>query len=249
MARTATMATMLADLRWRADIESMTARHTDAMLARILNQSWQAYRVRVSDSGGGLYLKATTPAAMTAGALAGYAFGTIAHPSDAIGIYGVDVTATSGDIRSLAPGSFGQRNAYFDRWNGCTGFPELYFPYNIGTESTTGVTAGKIAIFPAPADGYTYSIWYLPAWTDIGYTSTTYVFDGYAGCEEWVILDCVAKIATRDNDMQQCAALATQERAKCWEEQILPAIRIQQSGPRGRIDSAEMERAQKGRRW
>lgn len=249
MARTATMAQMIADVRWRADIEAMTTRHTDEKIARQLNQSIQALRVKVSDAGGGLYLKPTTPTTMTAGALAGYAFGTVPHPADAVGIYGIDVTAASGDIRSLEPGSWSERNAYQDRYGNAQGFPVLYVPYNIGAESTTSVTAGKIALFPAPDAAYTYSIWYLPTWVDIAYTNTTYVFDGYSGWEEWPVWDTVIKIAARDADMQNVAAIANGERQRVWDEVVLPSCRIQKSGPKQRIDVVGMRRQQSVRRW
>jgi len=245
MALAITLAELIARIRWRADIVSQTARHSDADLTTEINKSWVALRTKVSDVGSGLYLKWSTPATMTVGALTGHSFGTCALPADCVRIYGFDLTIDSGQIVSLVQGSMIERNSYRDQWNRVTGRPEKFFVYNIGAESTTSVTAGVIGLLPAPDLAYSYSIAYLPTWTPIAYTNTTYVFDGFDGWDDWVVLDVVLKIAQRDNDMQQMAAMASAERDRAWLERVLIDAQVNRAGPVRRVDTALQSKQQR----
>jgi hypothetical protein len=242
MAQALTAAALLAKVRWRADIESMTLRHTDTALMTEINASWTALRTKVSDAGQGLYLK-WVAGTLTAGVLAGHSFGSLTLPSDLVRIYAFEITLPSGQIASLDSCTMAERNAYRDQWGQATGRPQMFFVTNIGTESTTTVTAGTVGIVPAPDVAYPYSIGYLPAWSAIAVGNTTYVFDGYDGWDEWVVLDVTLKIAERDNDMQQTAALAAAERERVWTTRILPDCRVNRSGPLQRADTATQKRA------
>lgn len=243
MAQAVTVAALLAKIRWRADIEGMTLRHTDAALITAINDSWTALRTKVSDMGSGLYLKWITGNSLTAGVLAGHSFGSLTMPADLVRIYAFEITLPSGEMISLLPCTLQERNAYRDQWNRPTGQPQFFFVTNIGVESTTTVTAGTIGIVPAPDQAYPYSIGYLPGWTAI--TNTTYVFDGFDGWDEWVVLDVTVKVAERDNDMQQTAGLSISERDRVWKERILPDCRVQRVGPISRVDTASQSRAQR----
>jgi hypothetical protein len=233
---------LIATVRWRADIESMTLRHTDTIILDEINKSWIALRTKVSDLGSGLYLKWAS-GTLTAGASAGHSFGTLNLPSDCVRIYAFDVTLPGGEIVSLSQCTLQERNAYRDQWNRPTGRPQFFFVSNIGTESTTSVTAGTINLVPAPDSAYAYSLGYLPAWTPI--TNTSYVFDSFDGWADWVVWDVVLKIAARENDMLQTAAIAAAEREKAWIERILPDVRVNRSGPIRRADTAAQSRAQR----
>jgi hypothetical protein len=223
--------------------DTTTGRHTNADINGMVNRSWQDLRAFVCANCGGLaeaYLKATSPTTMTVGMLSGYSFGTIPLPADCVEIHGIDVTVTTNDVRSLEPVSWKDRNIYRDLWGNGTGIPTGFSIYNIGVESGASVTAGVIAILPAPDRAYTYSIWYVPKWTDL--TNDTDVFDGVAGWENWVVWDCVVKLAAADNDMQSVAQIAMNER-KAAEERIQgQAAKLQRVAPVRRIDMATRER-------
>lgn len=242
MAQAITAANAIAKVRWRADAVNLALRHTDADLLVEFNASWRGLRRKASDAGSGLYLKWSTPATMTAGVLAGHSFGTISLPSDLVMLYAIDVTMPEGSVISLQPSTMQERNSYRDQWNRPTGRPQYFFVYNIGTETTTTVTAGTAGIIPAPDSAYSYTLCYLPVWADI--TNTTYVFDSYDGWDEWAVWDTVVKIAARDNDMQQTAAIAVAEREKVWLERILRDCAVQKVGPVRRVDTAMQARQQ-----
>jgi len=242
-------AVALSDLRARvrkeadAGPDTTTGRHTNAEINSMINRSWQDLRSFVCASAGGLaeaYLKATTPTTMTVGPLSGYSFGTVPLPADCVEVHGVDLVVTTNDVRSLEPVSWKDRNLYRDVWGNGTGIPIGFSIYNIGTESTTTVTAGVIAILPAPDRAYTYSIWYVPKWTDL--TTDTHVFDGVAGWENWVVWDCVVKLAAADNDMQNVAQIAMTERAAAQDRIAQAAAKLQRVAPVRRIDMAARDR-------
>lgn len=238
---------MRTDIRYLADIQSMTARHTDVDLNRLINESWQRFREKVSDVGNHLYLTPAT-GTMTAGPLAGYGFGSIAWPAGAVRVYGIDVTVAANDIRSLDYVQWSQRNEYMSTFGSTNGTPLGFHVYSIGAESTTTVAAGAIGIYPAPDRAYPYAVWHLPAWVDI--SNDTYVFNGHAGWEKWVAWDCVLAVTARDNDMQNCAAIATQERDRVWATILSGASTIQRVGPTKRVDSAGRARGyQLDARW
>lgn len=254
MAQALTGAQLIATVRWRADIESMTARHTDAMLLDEINKSWIALRTKVSDLGSGLYLKWAN-GTLSVGASAGHSFGTLSLPADCVRIYAFDVTLPGGEIISLTRCTLQERNAYRDQWNKTTGRPQFFFVTNIGTENQSrvdpntgaplgpGVDPGTIGIVPAPDSAYVYYLGYLPAWTSI--TNTAYVFDSFDGWADWVVWDVALKIASRDNDMLQTAQIAMAEREKAWIERILPDVQVNRVSSVRRADTAAQSRAQR----
>lgn len=245
MAMAVTLAELIARIRWRADVAAMTARHTDADLALEINKSWTALRTKVSDAGAGLYIKWSTPTAMTVGAASGHSYGVCALPADCVRIYYFDVTVSAGRVVGLEQCSMVERNAYYDQWARVTGLPRFFCVFDIGAESTTTVSAGSIALLPAPDQAYSYTIGYVPAWTNIAAANTTYVFNGFDGWDEWVLLDVTVRIAMRDNDMQQTAALAMAEREKVWLERVLPDTRVSRAGPIRRADTYAQSKTQR----
>ncbi len=239
MARTRTVTELIADVRYRANIEGETARHPDANIQRLLNESWQELRELVSDAGYPYYLKAKS-GTLTAGAMTPdsasdpalkAAFGTLPLPTDCLRVYGVDIEIDGGMVE-LEPLAFERRNAY-QVGSTRAGRPIGFYPYDMGQESTTTVTAGALAIMPAPDTTYKYTLWYLPIWTDI---STTSVFNGFASAEQWVIWDTVLKICARDNDRAGTAAVAAGERTR-EAERLKTMATAQRAGPRRVHDS------------
>lgn len=239
MARTRTLAQLRADVQYRADIVPGSQRHPDANINRLINESWQKMRVLVSDNGHQLYLKASS-GNLTPGLTSPYAFGTLALPTDLIQLYAVDVSVTSTDVRSLDVISFTERNEWRSVYGSQVGVPTACHIFNVGTESTTTVTAGTLMIAPAPDLAYAYTLWYLPSWTDV--STDANVFNGYAGWEEFVIWDVVLKLAARDNDMQNTAAIAQGERAAALEAMLKVANAVQRVGPATRVDASRRTR-------
>jgi hypothetical protein len=249
MSSAVALSAIRARVRKEADAgpDTTTGRHTNAEINSMINRSWQDLRAFVCANCGGLaeaYLKATTPTTMTAGPLSGYSFGTIPLPADCAEVHGIDVVVTANDVRSLEPCSWKDRNIYRDMWGNGTGIPIGFSIYNIGTEVTSTITAGVIAILPAPDRAYTYSIWYVPAWVDR--TSDTDVFDGVAGWENWVVWDCVIKIAAPDDDKQNCAQIAMNERERAEKLIKEAAAKLQRVAPVRRIDMAARDRGTRG---
>lgn len=236
---------MIADVRYRANIEGETARHPDANLERLINESWQEFREVISDAGYPYYLKAKS-GTLTAGPMTPdasvptlqAAFGTLPLPADCLRVYAVDVEI-DGKMVELEPLAFERRNAY--QLNATKiGRPQGFYPYDMGQESTTTVTAGALAIIPASDSAYRYTLWYLPVWTDI---STTSVFNGLASGEQWVIWDVCVKVTARDNDRQNIFQIAMAERAR-EQERLTTMATAQRAGPR-RVHDTRTQRIRK----
>jgi hypothetical protein len=233
VARAKALSAIRAQVRKRADCvgDTTTGRHTNADINQMINDSWQAMREMMADKGH--YLKAAV-ATMTAGATSPYQFGTISMPADCVRVMGIDVRISTQEVRTLLPVMFLERNEFFGTYGQVVGMPEGFHVFNVGTEVTTTVTPGTIGIFPAPDQAYSYTLWYVPSWTDV--TNDTYLFDGLAGWDEWVIADVVLKIASGDNDMAQTAAIEAQLQAAAKERLMRSVESIQSVGPARRID-------------
>ena len=251
MARSVTLAALLATVRRRSDTQAQLLRHPDADVILDINDSWQQLREKVSEAGSGLYLVPTPIASLTPGmatatalGLAGVAtnatFGTAAMPSKCARVFGFDLYVTSTDVRALRPVSFADRTIWTNTLGQALGTPQGFAVLNVGTESTTTVTPGLLALFPAPDKAYQYVLWYVPSWTNI--TNTTYVFDGIAGWDEWVAWDVTLKVRSRDGDLQGQAQIAMAERDRVWRDTILPACRFQRVAPSRRTDIAGQNR-------
>lgn len=241
MSRAVTLLALRTRVREYADIgpDTTTGRYPNARISGYINESWCRAREIATMAGNGLlYLKTTGILTMPAGALnAGTNFGTLPLPADCLSIHGIDVIFSSNDIRSLENISWGDRNNYRDLWSPPTGQPAGFQIINIGTESGASVTAGSVAIFPAPDRAYQYNLWYLPAWTDK--TSDTDVFDTISGVmEDFVVLDAVIKILLADNDSAQSLQIALEERNKAEALLSSRVNRTQRVGPTRRRDVA-----------
>ena len=247
MARTRTLAQLVARVRYQADVEGLTSRHPDSDIRQLINDSWQTLRELVTEHGSPLFLKATS-GTMTAGAIVPDAsgapnleagFGTINLPADCLRVHGVDVEV-NGQLLPLEPLPFNSRDDWQDWWgNNRTDAPFGFVVYDIGQESTTTVAAGKIALLPAPDEPYSYTIWYLPHWVDI--STDSHVFNVYAGWEQWLIWDVVIKIAGRDNDSRNTYQIAMTERQRN-QDRLLASARVQRSGVRTVQDSRGRKR-------
>lgn len=255
-AKTISVATLVADLAYQADIEGQTGasgRHPQSQLERLINESWQELKETLSDKGYPFFLKAES-GTMTAGefnpdsnqSTIDAAFGTVDMPDDAMRIYGIDVIYQGRRI-PLESMDFSQRNDTQDI-NGSlsTAIPHGYFIYNIGDTDPadeTSITTGKIAIFPAPSSAYSYTIYYLPYHT--GLTDDTDVYHIPLGFDMWVKWDCICKIWKRDNDSR--IADAREERDRQMDRVLRMAKHLQRSGPIKMTDTRGRRRYNRAR--
>lgn len=182
MARTRTLTNLLADIRYQADIEGLTQRHPDANLTRLINQSIQAFRLKISSAGHPYYL--TEASGTTVADTDDYAL-----PADFVALYGVDLVVGSQRI-SLEPYSLVERNDYSDPIVPGDGVPVMY-----------RLQGANIRLLPEPDAAYAYTLLYLPCGTDLSAAGDT--FDGIAGWEDWIVLDVARKVLTRDDDDEQ----------------------------------------------
>ncbi len=239
-ARTITLANARALVRRLADLgpDGTTGRYPNADVNAAFNKSWQSFRQLASSAGSQLFLTYQAPGSgMTVGPKTGCTFGSVALPADCAGVFGVDVVIDDRETRSLDPVPWAMCNEYGPN----RGEPIGWCLLNMGTPSTTTVTAGEIAIFPAPDKAYTYGIWYLPTWTDL--TTDTHVFhDPGLGAIDWAVQDAAISFAEQDADMAQTAQLAIAERARVQAEAITAIQRVNRTGPTGRVDRMRISR-------
>lgn len=231
-ARAFTLLQMRTKVRSRCMIESELDLFPNSLLTDWINESWQDLRLELSNDDIEYFLTAAT-GTLTAGVVSGTAHGSLALPSDAHAVYGLDLVV-DGQVIDVDPISFAQRN---DGQCGTTktGVPVGFHITAVGQESTTTVGSGTIILSPAPDAAYPYRLWYLPAWVDL--TNDAHVFNGIAGCEQWVIWDVAVKVAIRINDAKNQEAGALREREITMRRLKATIKRMNRAGPVRRRDS------------
>jgi len=204
-----------------------------------MNESWQTLRELVTEAGSLTYV-ANASTSTGIGPDTGKAYGLLAMPATACRIHAIDITIPGRSRpRSLTPVSFNERNEFASD-NLVTGTPHSFAIFNIGAESGASVGNGWIALLPAPNVVFPVTIYYLPAWTDI--TNDAYVFDGFAGWDDFMAWDVVIKLASKDNDMAKTYQIAAGEREAARQRIVAAASSIQRVGPTGGVDTAAMRR-------
>lgn len=183
MARNATLSQLRTDVANQCDFVSGAAtRYTPALLTRLINQSIQRFRERVSATGMTHFLVSSS--GTLSGPTAPYAFEVVDLSSlspSVVRTYGFDVTI-QGVVRTLPFRPFEERNEYSDLG---PGIPIAWSQYQTRT----------LAVMPSRG-GDPYTIWYLPVLADLVNDSDT--FDGVSGWENWVVWDVVCQLAARD---------------------------------------------------
>lgn len=207
MSAAVTIAELEADIRWQADQESATLRHTSAKMRRAICQSIDSYREMVSDLGWPYFLRVKTGQLPVGKAvdpddlettLRWGELDTSEFNPPIVRIYGLDLHY-NGSQEELSSVSFSERNSYPE-----TGVPMAYFAYD----------QSKIGILPPANAAYTYTLSYLPQLPKL--LSDEDEFNpGVPGGEQWVIWDVMIKMLYRDNypDLVQ-AAMAERDRQK-----------------------------------
>jgi hypothetical protein len=217
MARNVTLSTLRDDIANQVDVTvGASGRYTPTYLTRLVNQSIQRFRERVSSEGMAHFLVSTT-GTLTAGATSPYSFSELDLSSvspSVVRTYGVDITV-NGCIVSLAHRPFTERNDHGGPQN--TGIPRAWMHYQ----------TRKLAIAPAPDSAYAYAVWYLPVLADLSADGDT--FDGVAGWEEYVVWDVCLRLITRDQ-YATAHALFTQNLERTWQDILRGASKVTAAG-------------------
>lgn len=210
MARLVTLAQLRTDVANLADFQQGSAtRYTPALLNRLINQSIQRFRERVSAEGMTHFLVSSS--GTLRGPTSPYSFEvlSIASLSPAcVRTYGFDVTI-QGIVRTLPHRPFTERNDYSDVG---PGIPMVWMQYQTAT----------LAITPS-GSGFPYTLWYLPVLADLVNDSDT--FDGVSGWENWVVWDVICQLAARDN-YDEAMKQFTFLRDGIWQDIIRGACRV-----------------------
>lgn len=183
MSRNTTLLQLRTDIANQCDfVEGSATRYTPALLTRLVNQSIQRFRERVSVEGMTHFLVSTS--GTLAGQTSPFAFEVLdlsAVTPSVVRTYGLDVTI-QGIVRTLPYRPFTERNDYSDQG---AGIPVAWSQYQTRT----------LAVMPSRG-GDPYTVWYLPVLDDLVNDSDT--FDGVSGWENWVVWDVVCQLAARD---------------------------------------------------
>jgi hypothetical protein len=217
MARNVTLSSLRDDIANQVDVTvGASGRYTPTYLTRLINQSIQRFRERVSSEGMAHFLVSAT-GTLTAGATSPYSFCeldlTSVSPS-IVRTYGVDITV-NGCIVSLAHRPFTERNDHGGPQN--TGIPRAWMHYQ----------TRRLAIAPAPDSAYAYAVWYLPVLADLSADGDT--FDGVAGWEDYVVWDVCLRLITRDQ-YATAHALFTQNLERTWQDILRGASKVTAAG-------------------
>ncbi len=230
-----TLTQIIAEVRSSSDTQSLTDRHPDADLTIYINDSIRALRGLVTSSGFPYFLTSTTPTTLAGTQVTGEAYSVIPWPPTALQVHGVDIGFAGpsfGDWYSLRPITWVQRRDYSTGWGvnasiGAFAAPQVFAVMQLPQGSGASTVAGTIALFPAANSGE-YKVWYLPDFTDL---TAPDVFLGLPDWHEWVIQDCVQKLAQRDDDQHETAQLAVLRKAEAWERVIASVPRVVSAGP------------------
>lgn len=218
MARNVTLSQLRTDIAAQCDFStSVSSRYTPTLLNRIINQSIQRFRERISNEGMTHFLVSAS-GTLPSGTTNPYAFQTLdlssLNPS-LVRTYGVDISV-AGVVRSLGHRPFTERNE-FTVGPTMTGQPIAWAHFQ----------TRSIAIMPAPDASYPYTVWYLPVLPDLSADGDT--FDGVAGWEVWVLWDCVCQLIARDQ-YQAAYTQAMAERDLAWQDIVRSATKVSAAG-------------------
>lgn len=237
---------IIAEARYRFDIQGQVDRHPDADLLRSLNNSIQKFRSKMCDWGFEYFLKPTVPASLSiTAAQTGETYSEQDWPVDAARIYGVHVLYETGFWVPLKPISLSGIRDYqrfeggFHRMMGAPAGPCAFALRLAPFGATTVETVGKIIIVPKPRVARQYIVWYLENWTPIALAST---FNGHEGWVEWILWDMGIKIATRDEmPFMKANAEAEQEKMSQVLAKAAPRTQMACSEEPRRADSFDTD--------
>lgn len=215
MTRPASLARLRADVADQADIAGAVGtgqRYTPSLLNRLINESINRFRERVSNEAN--HYLTSSSGTLTAGATGDYPFLVLTVPTAAVRTYGLDINV-DGIVRSLHYVPFNDR----DKYGGplATGEPQAW----------THFSTREIAILPPPNESYSYVLWYLPVATDL--SSDSDQFEGVSGWEDYIVWDVVCRVIVRDQ-FPQAYQMAVTFRGDVWADILRAATKVSHAG-------------------
>jgi hypothetical protein len=217
--RTVTLAQLRLDVQNLADIAGLTNRHGPTLLNRLINQSIQRFRERISGEGARHWLTVAT-GTMQSGATSGFPFHSLdarVIASGIVRVYGVDVKRQDGTWKRLEHTTFEDRCNYGGGSPQSVGEPCVWAEY----QTTT------LAILPPPDRQTDFVIWYLPVASDLQSDAAT--FDGLAGHEDYIVYDVGCRSITRDQ-YSAVFPMMSSERDRIWQDIVRSATRVTGAG-------------------
>lgn len=237
MARAVTMKSLEDKIRWQADHERATLRHTSEAIRRAANNSIQRFRELISDNGHPYFLTSHSgrldPSVSEDPKGSGTKFpwgllDTAEIEPAVVRIYGLDLTV-NGVRQEMDAVQFKERN-YYQYGINERHIPIAYFGYD----------ETKLGILPPPDRDYEYTLWYLPLLPELMADDDEFN-PGIPGAEEWVIWDVMYKLLNRDNYPNLMASVA-RERASLMDDIMFRAAKHDRSGPPQRLDTRNRTR-------
>lgn len=120
-------------------------------------------------------------------------------PADFKALLGVDIALNQGDPNSwitLRQFEFAQRNLF--------NYPNVYTFYGV-TNLRYRIMGNQLMIIPAPSNGLTFRIWYVPRPSQL--INDTDTVDAVSGWEEYIVADsCIKALAKEETDVSVYAA-------------------------------------------
>lgn len=177
MARTVTITSVLAQARYRADIEAETDRFPDAELLTYANASWAELYNEIVLQNNDHYLSSYNVPLVSG-------TDTYALPADYYLDRGVDFS-NAGYTYTLSRWSFEEREVY-----------QFVGTYTYGMPTAYRIIGSNIVFKPVPAGtGNGCKLWYYPAPPTLNAGSSV---DGIAGFEEYLVADIAIKCLEKD---------------------------------------------------
>jgi hypothetical protein len=210
--RLVTLGQLQADIRDQADIVGATTRHGATLITRLINQSIQRFRERLSTEGATHFLVSTS-GTLGLGATSPYPFYALdlsgASPV-VVRTYAVSLNV-DGVVKTLVQVPFTEQGQYGGPL--VTGEPMAWSHYQ----------TRKVAIMPSPSTAYPYVAWYLPVLPDLVNDADTY--DGVSGWEDYITWDVVCRVILRDQ-FPEAFAMAQQYRGELWQDIVRSATKV-----------------------
>jgi hypothetical protein len=235
VARTRTLQDLVADVRWASDTEPATIRHTDKQIVRALNQSQQAFRLMISEAGHPYYTELYEESSIAAGA----SLLTLANVDvdPFVAILGMDIDV-GGEWREMFPFQLSERNNYQSN-TASDGIPTHYRHRVIQTNDVI------VDVMPVADATYPVRLWLLPNGIDFSATYTvddaistsSSIFDGIAGWEDWIVYDTALRITARDANISDNYEVLAAEFARVEQRVMKWSKQRVRNGPGRRLDT------------
>lgn len=214
MSRTVTVAGLMVQARQRADMPGEDLVVDVGELDEYAMQSWTALYDMLVQTNDHFFTKAV--ALNILGGVATYNVNTVA--ADFYKLDGIDIPVSGSFKYTAERCEFGERNDY--------SYP---FPgYAAGLPSRFALVGNLLTFYPTPSASAAATMWYTPAPPPLGVATST-ALDGYAGWEEWVVLDMAIKMLVKEDQLQKVQLLEAQK--ALVTQRILTMARRDVSGP------------------